>query len=403
MNYTAKEKRLISGLILAMIPLSGVGIDICAPSLPLISDAFHISHSTSKLSIIIYLFGFCFGQLFIGPLSDCLGRKKIVLLGLFFFASSSLLAVVIKSATLLLMARLIQGVSVSAPVVIAKSVATDCFVGSELKKISTNLVTAWSLGPIIAPVIGGYSQQYFGWKASFIWLFLYSLILLLTITIYMPETNKENKKIKIKIIISNYSEIITSNAFMGSVLCLAIGYAYIVAFNIVSPFIIQNELGFSVITYGDIALAMGFGCFGGSVLNRWLTTKYSQNNLINCGIAIILLTSLLMLILSIQIFNILTLAIPTFIMFACIGVIYPNCSAYCLSMFPKMAGSASAVMGVITILGTAIIGIAASFLSARSNLSISILYICLTIGIYLCFTKLVSKDKQFNVEEKVRC
>lgn len=384
------DKSIILFLILLFIPLSGIGIDVYVPSLPAIKLALHAHHTLAKMTVSVYLLGFALGQIFVGPLSDSFGRRKVILIGMFCFALFSLLAAFSKSVNYLIVMRFLQGLAVTTPVIIAKAVATDCYTTEELKKVSTYLVLAWSIGPIIAPVIGGFLQTYIDWQANFYFLFIYSALLFFIALKLLPETNQNIALFSYTTIKNNYFEVLSSSCFVGSVICLAIGYSFIVVFNVISPFLIQNVLGYSALAYGHIALFMGFGCFLGSIFNRFIIKKASQNIIIISGILIILLSSLLLIILAYKFKpNLLCAILPIFLIFLCIGFVYPNCSAKCLTMFPKMAGISSAVMGVLTILGTAIMASIASIVSSGTAISLAWIYIILSIGLFVICYKFV--------------
>lgn len=391
----------ILALILLIIPLSGMGIDVYAPSLPAIASALNAHHSLVKLSISIYLFGFSIGQLFTGPLSDSFGRRKILLVGLLSFMAFSLGAAFSKNIQFLLTMRLLQGLSVTAPVVIAKSVATDVFKGNQLRKASTYLVAAWSIGPIIAPCIGGHLQHWFGWQANFYFLALYSIAIFALVYIWLPETNQNQIEFNIQKIKLNYLEILSSKIFIGSAICLAIGYSQIAVFHVVGPFFIQKVLNFSAVDYGHIALTLGFACFLGSLGNRYFISKFSQEKIITSGIFIMLAASLMQLFLSQLFLSNLYLILPSiFLIMFCVGFVYPNCSAICLSKFPHIAGSASAIMGVITIMGTASMTSIASVIGSSNFIPLSWLYLFLAVSIIGIYFFMV-KEKFFPTKEVI--
>jgi predicted MFS family arabinose efflux permease len=218
-----------------------------------------------------------------------------------------------------------------------------------------------------------------GWKANFNFLAVYGLIVYLT-ALNLPETNKNITKLSINTIKNNYIEILTCKKFINSSICLAAGYSQIAIFNVIAPFIFEENMRYSPLIYGHIALVIGFACFSGSIINRFLIKKFSPSTIVNSGTIIMLISSLVFLadalFLPLTIFN---LILPIFLILGCVGMIYPNCSAICLSMFPKMAGSASAIMGVITILGAVVMTSIASILELTAVLPLALVYLLLTV------------------------
>jgi Bcr/CflA subfamily drug resistance transporter len=354
--------RTILSIILFLAPISGMGIDIYAPSLPHIATIFSISHLMVKNTISVYLLGFAIGQIFAGSLSEVYGRKPVLVFGLILFILSCLLAVVAEHIMLLMVARFIQGLAVTAPVVMVKTLATDSFTREEMKKISTYFVISWSMGPIIAPVIGGYLQTYIAWWANFLFLAIYAFILLIVVIFALPETHKEKISFNFGELLGQYKIIIRDKKFLTMSLSLALSYSMIILFNVLGPFILQKGLGYSAVGFGHIAFFMGFACLIGSVSNRYLISKKPVQKLIKYSELSITLISLIALIVFIYLgkSNLMLVIIPTFLIILCVGIIFPNFSGICLSQFPKMAGAASAVLGVINILGTTISSVVAS-------------------------------------------
>jgi DHA1 family bicyclomycin/chloramphenicol resistance-like MFS transporter len=146
-----RAHRKILTIILFLAPISGMGIDIYAPSLPYLSSFFSISHLMAKNTISVYLFGLTIGQIFSGSLSGVFGRKPILIGGLILFILSSLSAAISTHISWLMLARFIQGLAVTASTVMMKALGTDSFTREEMKKISTYFVISCSLGDYHIP------------------------------------------------------------------------------------------------------------------------------------------------------------------------------------------------------------------------------------------------------------
>ena len=101
-----KHIKQLSILLLLMFPLTGMGIDLISPSLPGITDTLHISSTLSKNIIALFLLGAALGNVFVGFLSDAIGRKKLILAGLFSFSAISLLPPLFPNIVIFLLIRL---------------------------------------------------------------------------------------------------------------------------------------------------------------------------------------------------------------------------------------------------------------------------------------------------------
>lgn len=384
---------LLLFLILFMTPLAGIGIDLYTPSLPAITTHFQTSEALVKLTIAFYLLGYGIGQPFFGTLSDSYGRKKLLFAGMLFFAIASLISVYSSNIYVLLGMRFIQGIGAASSGVIAKSIVTDSFSGKEIGKASSYMSLIWGLGPIIAPAIGGYLQHYFGWTSSFYLLALYGAAVLLLTIILLPETNLNRIQLNVASILNSYRQTLTHTIFLGSIFGMAIVYSVITIFSIVSPFLIQDIMHYSAIEYGNIALVMGFAYFLGSFCNRFFIEWASTYKLLIVSNVIAVLISFVMVLLNLEAhLNIWLVTVPTFLLFFCGGIIFPNCMAICMSLFVEIAGTASAVMGFLFVIATSLVSFLASFLKSDTALPLAYAYLILTVlSLLVCLALLRPK------------
>lgn len=249
------------------------------------------------------------------------------------------------------------------------------------------MAISWAIGPIVAPFIGGYLQAYVGWQAPFYFMAAYGLIAVILVMFFLPETNFNRQPLRLKTIASNYKMIVTHEIFIGSVVLLSLTYSLITVFNVIGPFLIQRVLHYSPIVYGHVALWLGVAWFLGNATNRFLMVKLHAHHIITISLVISLVVSAIMLIMGLfEHISIWLIVAPTFILFACGGVIFPNCLGRVLSLFPKIGGLASAAMGSLFVVGAGVLSGIASLLKAKSKIPLSIMYIALmmiSLGIYV--------------------
>lgn len=373
-----EKKPLYIFLLLMMAPLAGIGIDLFVPSLPAISKELMAHENIVKFTIVAYLIGYAIGQPVFGTLSDAWGRKKLLLFGLVFYILASIFLTFSKNIQTMLFLRVLQGIAVAAPGVLSKAILTDVFLGERLGKISTYMTMIWAIGPIIAPVIGGYLEAYVGWRADFYLFAIYGAFLFFLVLFFLKETNVNRTPLNISHLLGVYKKACLHKVFFSSVICISIVYSLIVIFNVVGPFFIETVLGYSPITYGHLALFMGLGFFIGSLANRLLLRRFSSSQIFKptlyYGSAVAVLMFLFSILFGAHLF---ILIFFTFCLLIASGIIFPNSMAQALSLFSKTAGTATAIMGASFILGTSIIASLASFLDTKTLIPISLSYIFL--------------------------
>ncbi len=359
---SAHEKAFLLTMFL-IFPLGGIGIDIYAPALPSVTQALHATISEAKLSIALYLVAQGISQFFTGMLSDFYGRKKPLVIGIIGFIIFSVLAATAQSIGWLLFFRVMQGFCVATTAVISKSCIIDIYDGEKFKRIFSWLMTVWGLGPIIAPFVGAYLTHYFGWSSCFYALALYGLLSTFLILIFTPETLKKKSRFKFSTMRANLKRILAVPYFIAGLFCVAISCAAIIFFNIFGPFLIQTKLGYSVVTFGHIALLMGFAYLLGSTLNTFLLKRMNVGTIVLSGLIVRCLASLVFAIISFYLFDLPSVVIPIFAILFTVGLHQANVVGACSKAIPEIAGLASALVGLAIIGGSGIISSAVSLIS----------------------------------------
>jgi Bcr/CflA subfamily drug resistance transporter len=389
------NKSLFAFITLFIIPISGLTIDIYVPSLPFVTHYFHVDKSLAQLTITFYMLGLGLTQLISGGISDSFGRKKpfLIAMGIFILATFSITFV--HSIYQLLFLRFLQGVMVGIIVVPLRSIIPDIFKEKEMYKMMNYMTVAWSLGPIVAPAIGGYLQHYFNWKANFYFLGLYSLLGFVLMLVFMPETSQHRHDFQLKMIFIRSLEIFSHPKFLSGIMIDGLLYSTIILFAVIGPFLIQNVLHYSVIDFGHIALLIGFMWFSGTITNRFLINVDLQIKT-QIGLWILFFTALVMIVLSIAFpVNIYCIVIPVFLMMWVGGTLFPNYFARGVALFPKFTGSANALFGAFIFLVSGCSSAIATLLKSSSQLPLAIAYLVifiLCLSIHYLMEKCHTKD-----------
>jgi DHA1 family bicyclomycin/chloramphenicol resistance-like MFS transporter len=367
------------GILLLMVPLTGATIDIYVPSLPSITTYFGVPVQLVQWTIPSYLIGYSLAQLFCGALSDAWGRRGLLIIGLGLYTGASWLAAFSPSITVLILIRFVQGLGVAAPGVLARAIASDSFDSDRLPVITNYITLAWALGPILAPLVGGYLQHVFGWKAVFYFLSAYGCLVLVLVCFLLPETNAHRYLTKWNQLLAHYRIVLASPVFLGCALVLAIIYAHLILFNVVGPFLVQVVLRESPLVFGRMALALGVAWFLGSLANRFVTAYFPRIPLMEIATIVAFLASLLMGWLAVRYpLSLSNLVIPTAVVFMSGSITFTQCFGKSMRLFPERAGTASALMGTLFIAGSALAGFAGSFLETQTGIPLALSFIALT-------------------------
>lgn len=380
-----------------MMPLGQIAIDIYMPSLPAMAAYFHTGNGTIQHLLTFYLIGLALSLFFCGPLADRFGRFRFVLLGLVLYLSAALLTAIIPNLAWMFLYRFIQGIGAGLTITAIRASVTDTFEGAHLNRVVTNMTIVWGLGPILAPVLGGYLEQYIGWRANFLFMFFYGVLVLILAIIFLGETHKEENRqsIHYRRIIKNFATVLREPKFLGAILALIMNYCVIIIINVTAPFLLQKQLGLSAVAYGQTIFLTGLSYLSGTLINKKLQLLIQPKFIALYGIILSFIAVIVMLVLSLTgIFAVSAIIVPACFAFLGIGFSYPNCLLLCMELFKNIAGSVSALIGSLPLAGIAAISAIAALLPEKTALPLSITCsVLMTIGLlsYLLSGALKSK------------
>lgn len=358
--------------------LLGLGVDLYVPSLPAITKYFSTQPLLVQSSISLYMFGYGIAQIFFGIASDCTGRRKILCKASLAYALISFFIAYSPSILVLDLLRFAQGIAVAGLAVVGRAMLVDCFSGNDLVKASSWFGLSWSLGPIIGPFIGSYLQLFLGWHGSFYFFSFYGFALYAFIVYKIPETAPTRQEFNTAPILKTIQKVASQPIFIAMTMIGGLGYAAIVAFNIMGPFILQELLGFSVIDYAYIALLLGLSYFLGCTANRIMGKYFSADMiLIYSCLAAFFLSCLFCIATLHDALSSNILLFFTLLIFFCCGFIVPCTLAKSMSIFPQHAGTASSIFGALSGIIVAVITIFSGMISLSSILPLGFLYIFL--------------------------
>ncbi|HGS5167214.1 TPA: multidrug effflux MFS transporter [Vibrio harveyi] len=259
---------LLACLIISVGQLS---MGLVFPSLPWIAKDFDISLDQAQLLVSVYLLGFGPSQFIYGPVSDALGRKKVLLTGLL-IAMLGLLMIIFFSNTFtgMVMGRFLQGLGTGCCAVLARASTRDRFSGPDLPVALSYIAMAASITPLVAPVIGGFINAHFGWTMVFISLLGYVSLAWIVILVRFKETITQTSPLPSpKKMLLQYRDLLTSRYFMSFASIGWLNFSLMITTVSVMPFIMQNQIGMTSDQYAMWALIPAFGMIcGTSICNR---------------------------------------------------------------------------------------------------------------------------------------
>ena len=347
-------------LIILLSILSSVapmGVDTYLPSIPDIAKSFDVSIHKIELSLSIFLIGFAIGQIFGGPISDRYGRKMSSVFGLLGYALFSFVIIFSSNIYELWIYRFFEAFFGGIVVVNAAAAVRDRFHGAEAAKVFSLIGMVRSLAPLIAPAIGAFIIHFFSWEAIFIFLTIYALVVALFVYRDLEESYTYTKQN----VIESYKIVFRNTTALKAMITLGFSFG--------GFFIIIAKTSFIYIEYFKIPTDYFPFFFGINFIvlmimikvNVSLLKKYSAVELVKFAILVQVISGGLIAF-NYENISLLTTVILIASYMSMMAFIFGNCMALSLEHFPKNAGVASGVIGVLQFgLGAIISSIALSF------------------------------------------
>lgn len=363
MTATPRANRRVAaggGFLVILAALNGVGPfsnDAYLPGLPQLSDDLSTSASLAGATLTAVMIGLALGQLVMGPISDSLGRRRPLLVGVATFAVASLLCAIAPNIWFLLVFRFVQGLAGGTGIVISRAIVRDLHEGVAAVRYFGMLMLVQSVAPIIAPVLGAQILYVASWRGIFVALAVIGAVLLVAVAVRMPETLPADARHGdgLGSTLATFRRLLGERAFVGYLLAMALPFASMFAYIAGSSFVLQNIYGLSPQEFALVFAvnALGIGLLGH--LSARLVGRFGPNRLLAAGLAMSAIGGVLMLVSALGSSGLVPVLVAFFIAVSAIGLVMPNATAQALAGDPRTAGSASGLLGLSQfVLGAAV-------------------------------------------------
>ncbi|KUJ63013.1 multidrug transporter [Flavobacteriaceae bacterium CRH] len=338
---------LILGSLTALGPFS---IDMYLPGFSGIAKDLHTTVAKVSMSLSSYFIGISAGQLLYGPLLDRFGRKKPLFIGLLVYILASLGCVYVTDIDTFIFFRFIQAIGSCAATVASVAMVRDLFPVKDIPKVFSLLMLVLGLSPMLAPTIGGYVTEDFGWHMVFLILMCMGIAILIAAQFGLPNSYKPDTTISLKPkpIIEGFIKVLKEPQFYTYAFTGSIAFSGLFTYVAASPIIFMDIYHVDAKTYGWIFAFMSVSFIGSSQLNSILLKKFSSEQMIFAALILQSVISIVFLILSVNnMLGLYTIIAMLFLFLGCLGISNPNTAGLTMAPFARNAGIASALMGAI--------------------------------------------------------
>ncbi|MGH7373080.1 MAG: multidrug effflux MFS transporter [Candidatus Rokuibacteriota bacterium] len=348
-------------LLTAVVGLGALSIDMFLPSLPAIAAAFAAPPATVQLTVTLFLMAFAASQLVYGPLSDRFGRRWVLIGGLGLYTVAGFACALAPTISVLIGARVLQALGGGAGPVVARAVVRDLYERERAARVFSYMSMVQSLNPMLAPVVGGYVHEAFGWRAIFFVLAAFGVCFVALMAAGVSETNvrRDPTALQPGQMGRNLGELLGDRSYLAYVLVNALMFGGQFAFISGSSFVLIGVLGVSPSGFGLCFGAVSLGIMTGTFLSGRFGAALGLDRTIFCGTVLGATAGLVLAGLAWS--GILTVAAvigPMYVFAMGLGLTLPNGMAGAIGPFPRMAGLAAAVAGFLQMTGSALYSVA---------------------------------------------
>ena len=344
-----------------MTSLVALAIDAMLPALGDMAQDLHTQNDNDRQLVIGVLFlGLSIGQLVFGPVSDSSGRKPLILFGVCVFVLGCFISAYAQSFGAMLIGRFLQGLGAAAPRNIIVAMIRDCYKGDAMAQITSLIMSVFILVPMVAPSLGQIILWWADWRAIFIALLIFAIVVQLWFAARQPETLAVDKRrsLTLKALLSALCEVCKDRSAMAYALASSLIFGAFIGYLSTSQQIFQEQYGvgdaFSLY-FALIAASLGLASYFNS---RWVM-RLGMRYLTRRALALVCLASLLYGLLALFYQGqppFLTMVLYFVVVFFPVGILFGNLNALAMESLGHIAGMASSVIGSITTLLSLLLG-----------------------------------------------
>lgn len=331
---------ILSGLM----AFTSLSTDIYLPAMPTMAGDLN---GNVELTVTGFLVGFAIAQLIWGPISDHLGRRTPLFIGMVLFIIGSAGCALSTDITQIVFWRVFQALGACTGPMLARAMIRDLFARTRAAQMLSTLVLVMAIAPIAGPLIGGQIIRLSTWYSIF-WLLVAIGVLMFISLLWLPETLPEERRVKASLAgaFHHYRALLTNGRFMRYTLSLTFYYVGAYAFITGSPFVYIRYYHVDPQHYGWLFALNIVGVMAMSVVNRRLVQRHALEQLLKYATMLAALAAVaLALLVKLEIGGVIAIIITVFLLFSMNGIIAATSTAAALDAAPNIAGSASALIG----------------------------------------------------------
>lgn len=335
-------------LLGALSTFAPFATDMYLSGFPAIAGDLRTDVAHVQLSLSSFFLGLCVGQLLYGPMTDAWGRRRPLLAGIWLFTVTSLLLVLSPRVEMFIGVRALQAVGGCAGMIVARAVIQDLMEPREAARTLSTMMMVQGLGPVLAPLLGGWLLALAGWRNIFVFLALFGAACLVSVWRGLPETLPAERRRPLHLgnTLRTFGQLLRTRGFVLPALTCATAMASVFAYIAGSPFVFMQLHGVSQQHYGWLFAFNGVGMVIAGRINVVLLRRLPPTAVLRVAACVMAAAALSLLLLR-DSAALSWLVAPLFVCIGCVPMVAANSVAIAMGMGRFAAGSASSLIGAL--------------------------------------------------------
>jgi DHA1 family bicyclomycin/chloramphenicol resistance-like MFS transporter len=380
-------------LIAALSMIGPFAIDAYLPSFREMEGSLRATPLQVQQSLTAYLVPFALMSLWHGSISDALGRRRVILIALAALALASIGCALAPSIEMLWLFRALQGLASGAGMVVGRAVVRDVYEGHHGQRVMAQVTMIFTIAPAIAPIIGGWLHEWFGWRSVFYFLTLFAVAIWLWSALGLPETLHPERRnpLNPRFLLGAYARTLTSGRFLAATFAASLNFTAIFLYITSAPVFLMQHLHLKETQFYWLFVPVPAGMMIGAGLSGRLAGRVRPKRTVLHGYAIMIAAALLnVLYHALRPAQLPWSVLPLFLYTIGMALSMPNIVLFGLDLFPAHKGLAASCQAFLMTGINALTAGALSPLANASPLRLAVVSGALTLGGFGCILLFLS-------------
>jgi len=384
------------GTIAGMTAFAPFATDVYLPAFPNLTEELHASDSAAQLTLTATFLGIMIGQLIFGPMSDSVGRRRLVITMTLATIVSTVACTFAPTIEFLTFARFALGITGGAGIVIGRAIAADISKGPEAARFFSLLMSITMLAPLIGPIVGGALLTWtHTWRAAFVFLTGFVVLLALAIILFVPETLPPDRRHAggLREIRKGAGQMFRDRVFMGYAVTQVFAFATLFAYLASSSFVFQETFDLSPTAYSFAFSGIVLSILFAGMLNRRLLLNISVRRLLVVSLVIATVAAVVLIpIMAVSSPSMWLMILGLLFVIGTRASIGANAMALALER-SAYVGTASAIIGAMTFAGALVATPLLAVLPFNTGLTMAVVMAICSVLSLLCTVLLTRSTK----------